>query len=150
MSTAPTHWAGRKAAAPSESAETPSNLPCFIKRECCASPPALCTFSAAPHGALAALELHFLELPSAPPPGVSCQKHGLLPAGVGAVNPSAFAGSLRAQIKIGHGLKFSNLTSWYWNQRSHRKGRFACFYADILISAALCFQEHSQKANPFQ
>lgn len=111
--------------------------------------PALCTFSAAPRGALAALELHFLELPSAPPPGVSCQKHELLPAGVGAVNPSVFAGSLRSQIKIGHRLKFSKLTSWYWNQRSHRKGRFPCFYSEVFISAGLCVKEHSLKANPF-
>lgn len=58
------------------------------------------TFSAAPHEVPAALELHFPELPSAPPPEASYQKHGPLPAAAGAGNPSAFAGVLRPSIKM--------------------------------------------------
>lgn len=75
--------------------------------------PALGTFSAAPHGVLAVLELRFLEPPSIPPPGVSCLKHGSLQAGAGVVNPSTSDGALRSQIKMGHGLNFLNLTSQY-------------------------------------
>lgn len=71
--------------------------------------PALGTFSAAPREVLAAHELHFLGLPSIPPPGVSCLKHGPLPAGAGGVNLLAFAGVLKSWIKIGHGLNFLNL-----------------------------------------
>lgn len=71
--------------------------------------PALGTFSAAPQEVLAAHELHFLGPPSIPPPGVSCLKHGLLPAGIGVGHLLAFAGVLKSRIKIGHRLNFLNL-----------------------------------------